>query len=107
MNTKTKLAILGALVVAFFFALAWWLMSARFHTKVDKEMLKYFGGKCVVTVYQGGVAVEKHEVDGYVLYETGEDSDNSRHDGVVTFKAKDGETVRVGGWGGVVTTRCK
>lgn len=107
MTSKTKITLLVAAAIVFLLAFGWWLMSARFHTKVDKEMLKYFGGKCVVTVYQGGVAVEKHEVDGYVLYETGEDSDNSRHDGVVTFKAKDGETVRVGGWGGVVTARCK
>lgn len=107
MSAKTRLALLGALTVLFLVVFAWWLLSARFHTKVDKEMLKYFGGKCVVTVYQGGVVIEKHEVDGYVLYETGESSDNARHDGVVTFKTKDGETVRVGAWGGVVTTRCK
>ena len=113
MSLKWKIigGLLAILVVAGL--LVYWLLPERFLTRVDKSLLEYFGGNCTVEVYSGGVKVRDYKVDGYVLFERQEPgltqpgSGGGRHDGVITFKEKDGRNVRLGAWGGTVLVECR
>ena len=113
MSLKWK--IIGGLLAILAVAglLVYWLLPERFLTRVDKSLLEYFGGNCTVEVYSAGVKVRDYKVDGYVLFERQEPgltqggSGGGRHDGVITFKEKDGRNVRLGAWGGTVLVECR
>ena len=110
MSWKTKLA--GGLFLVLVVAglLVWLVLPERFLTKVDKSMLEYFGGDCVVEVYSGGQKLRDYQTSGYVLFERTEGNATSpagRHDGVITFKDKQGRNIRLGAWGGTVLVECK
>lgn len=88
----------------------WWVLPERFQTRVDKSLLEYFGGNCTVEVYSAGQKIREYAVDGYVLFERAEANAGNpagRHDGVITFKAKDGRKIRLGAWGGTVLVECR
>lgn len=112
MSLKTKI-IFGALLVVLLTGLLLWLiLPERLFTRVDKTLLQYFGGDCVVEVYSGGQKIRDYQVNGYVLFENSESNSlqtasESRHDGVITFKDKQGRNVRLGAWGGTVLVECK
>ena len=103
--------IVGAIALTVVFALiVWWVLPERVQTRVDKSLLEYFGGNCTVEVYSAGQKIRDYAVDGYVLFERTEASGGNpagRHDGVVTFKAKDGRKVRIGSWGRSVLVECR
>jgi hypothetical protein len=103
--------IFGAIALTVVLALLiWWVLPERVQTRVDKSLLEYFGGNCVVEVFSAGQKIREYAVDGYVLFERAEANAGSpagRHDGVVTFKAKDGSKVRLGAWGGTVLVQCR
>jgi hypothetical protein len=110
-----KWKIIGGAIAAIAITLLviYWILPERFITRVDKTMLEYFGGNCVVDVYSGGVKVRDYKVDGYVMFER-QDSDvvgtnpaRGRHDGVVTFKDKEGRMVRIGAMGATILVECK
>jgi len=112
MSLKAKL-IFGALLVVLLTVLVLWLiLPQRFFSRVDKTLLQYFGGDCVVEVYSGGQKIRDYQVNGYVLFENSESNSNqatgsNRHDGVITFKDKQGRNVRLGAWGSTVLVECK
>jgi hypothetical protein len=113
MSLKWK--IIGGLLAVLLLAglIVYWVMPERFITRVDKSLLEYFGGNCTVEVYSAGTKIREYKVDGYVLFERAEggltapSNPGGRHDGVITFKDKDGRKVRVGAWGGTTLVECK
>lgn len=110
MGWKIKLAAVLVLVLVAAGAMVWLLMPERVQTKVDKTMLEYFGGDCAIEVYSGGQKVRDYQTSDYVLFERSEAAAGTpagRHDGVVTFKDKQGRNVRLGAWGGTVLVECK
>ena len=110
MSWKTKLVAGLVLVLILTGLIVWLVLPERFLTKVDKTMLEYFGGDCVVEVYSGGQKVRDYQANGYVLFERSEGTAASpagRHDGVITFKDKQGRNIRLGAWGGTVLVECK
>jgi hypothetical protein len=73
-------------------------------------VLEYFGGECTIEVFSGGQKVRDYQASGYVLFERSEASAGvpaGRHDGVVTFKDKQGRNIRIGAWGSTVLVECK
>ena len=110
MTWKTKLAAALILLLVIAGLIFWLLLPERFLTRVDKTMLEYFGGDCVVDVYSGGQKVRDYQTNGYVLFERSEGTPGSpagRHDGVITFKDKQGRNIRLGAWGATVLVECK
>lgn len=110
MSWQAKLVAGLALVLVAVVAVVYLLLPERFLTRVDKSMLQYFGGDCVIEVYSGGQKLREYQANGYVLFERPEAAPTSaagRHDGVITFKDKQGRNVRVGAWGGTVLVECK
>ena len=110
MTWKTKL--LAGLVLTLVLAglIVWFVLPERFLTRVDKTMLEYFGGDCVVEVYSGGQKIRDYQANGYILFERAEATAGGsagRHDGVITFKDKQGRNIRLGAWGGTVLVECK
>jgi hypothetical protein len=110
MSWKIKLAAALVLILVAAGGLVWLLMPERVMTKVDKTMLEYFGGDCSIEVYSGGQKVRDYQTSGYVLFERSEATAGApagRHDGVITFKDKQGRNIRLGAWGGTVLVECK
>ena len=110
MSWKTKLLTGLVLVLVVAGLIVWLVLPERFLTKVDKTMLEYFGGDCVIEVYSGGQKVRDYQTNGYVLFERNEGTSASpagRHDGVITFKDKQGRNIRLGAWGSTVLVECK
>lgn len=110
MSWKTKLALGLVLVLVLAGIIVWLVLPERFLTRVDKTMLEYFGGDCVIEVYSGGQKVRDYQASGYVLFERADATAGSaagRHDGVITFKDKLGRNVRIGAWGSTVLVECK
>lgn len=110
MSWKIKLAVVLILILIAAGALVWLVLPERVQSKVDKTMLEYFGGECVVEVYSGGQKVRDYQTNGYVLFERSEAAAGTpagRHDGVITFKDKQGRNVRLGAWGSTVLVECK
>ena len=96
-------AVLAAGLIIYF------VLPERVLTRVDKSVLEYFGGDCVVDVYSGGQKIREYQVNGYVLFERQEGGSTpaGRHDGVLTFKDRQGRNIRLGAWGGTVVVECK
>lgn len=110
MNWKITLTVASLLALVAVALIVWVILPERFQTRVDKSLLEYFGGDCSVEVYSAGQKLRDYKVDGYVLFERAEASAGTpagRHDGVVTFKEKDGRKVRLGAWGGTVLVECR
>lgn len=110
MSWKIKLAAVLVLILVAAGALVWLLMPERLQSKVDKTMLEYFGGDCTIEVYSGGQKVRDYQTSGYVLFERSEATAGApagRHDGVITFKDKQGRNIRLGAWGGTVLVECR
>lgn len=110
MSWKIKLAAVLVLILVAAGGLVWLLMPERVLSKVDKTMLEYFGGDCSIEVYSGGQKVRDYQTSGYVLFERSEATASApagRHDGVITFKDKQGRNIRLGAWGGTVLVECK
>lgn len=110
MSWKTKLLLWTVAVLVVAGALVYVVLPERFITRVDKGLLEYFGGDCLVEVYSGGQKIRDYQVNGYVLFERQEGTmgDNKgRHDGVITFKDKNGRNVRLGAWGSTILVECK
>ena len=110
-QTKTIAALVLLLVLAG--VIAWWVLPERFQTRVEKSVLEYFGGNCSVEVFSGGQKIRDYQVDGYIMFERGDGDLSSkaaiggRHDGVLTFKDKQGRHIRVGAWGSTILVECK
>lgn len=110
MSWKFKLAAGLALTLVFAGLIVWLVLPERFLTRVDKTVLEYFGGDCLIEVYSGGQKVRDYQTNGYVLFERAEGTAASaagRHDGVITFKDKQGKNIRIGAWGSTVLVECK
>jgi hypothetical protein len=110
MSWQAKVIAGLVLVLALVGAIVYFVLPERFLTRVDKSMLQFFGGDCVVEVYSAGQKLREYQVNGYVLFERPDGSATGAtggHDGVVTFKDRQGRTVRVGAWGGTVLVECK
>lgn len=106
-KAKFLVGLVLALVVGL---IVWLVVPERVMTRVDKSMLEYFGGDCVVEVYSAGQKVRDYQVNGYVMFERSEASAGmpaGRHDGVITFKDKQGRNIRLGAWGSTVLVECK
>ena len=99
---KKYLIIFGAIIFIILLALIFWISQTKVGTKIEKQLLKITGGEFKVYVYPAGSTqpVKVYEGRGYVWFE--EAKNGNGHTGVVTFKTKDGKTVRVGTWGGVI-----
>nr|ACX33895.1 hypothetical protein [uncultured prokaryote AT3] len=110
MTWKMKLVAGLVLVLVAAGAIVWLIMPERFMTRVDKKMLEYFGGDCAIEIFSGGQKIRDYQTSGYVLFERSEATASApagRHDGVITFKDKQGRNIRVGAWGGTVLVECK
>ena len=110
MTWKTKLVAGLILTLVLAGLIVWLVLPERLLTRVDKTMLEYFGGDCVIEVYSGGQKVRDYQANGYVLFERSEATAGSsagRHDGVITFKDKQGRNIRLGAWGSTVLVECK
>lgn len=110
MSWKTKLVAGLVLVLVTAGLFVWLVIPERVMTKVDKSILEYFGGDCMVEVYSAGQKVRDYQVNGYVMFErseAGAGAPAGRHDGVITFTDKTGRNIRLGAWGSTVLVECK
>ena len=110
MTWKTKLVLGLILTLVLAGLIVWFILPERFLTRVDKTVLEYFGGDCTIEVYSGGQKLRDYQASGYVLFERSEATAGAgagRHDGVITFKDKQGRNIRLGAWGGTVLVECK